>query len=171
MFSELKENNDFLAISIMPAENYIGVVVYEPKMNKYNSSSYEYYMDDIACDLAGRVGEKIFTNKNSSGARVDLKYATQTAYNMVTEYGLIKSSSNELLNQNRVYCNCTEKTEEAIEVEVNRIISEGYKRAEEIIKTHMDFFNMIVKKLLEKGVLTKTEIEEVYNKYEEKTVS
>lgn len=162
LFSRIKENSDFLAISIMPADNYYGVVVTEGKKNTYHSSSYEYYIDRIAFCLAGRVGEKIFTKEISSSAASDLNKATQIAYNMVTEFGLIKNGSNELLNQNRVYGNCSEKSEEAIEIEVNRIISESYKRAEEIIKLHYDFFDTITKKLLEKGILTKKEIDEVY---------
>lgn len=78
-FSTELNNYNTLAISIMPAEDYMGINVYEIDENVVASSTRKAYIQLIARALGGRIAEKIYTDELSSGASSDLSTATKIA--------------------------------------------------------------------------------------------
>lgn len=161
-------NINWLAISIMPAEDYLGVTCYEYRKDKVPFRNREYYIDLLAFDLGGRVAEKVFREDFTSGAGQDLDDATRQAFDVITKYGMsIKKEE----DRNNIFLNTpdypmfTEKSANKINEEVQKLINIAYKRAEEIIEEHKELLEMIVKALLEKKIMSETELDVVWQKY------
>lgn len=99
-FSGRLTDQEVVAISIIPAADYLGVNVLDTT-DCTPSTDKNFFIDKIACLLAGRISEKIFTgSQNNSGASSDLEKATKIAYNMVTKYGMTTK-----LGEHRIYIN------------------------------------------------------------------
>ena len=161
-------NINWLAISIMPAEDYLGVTCYEYRKDKVPFRNREYYIDLLAFDLGGRVAEKVFREDFTSGAGHDLDDATRQAFDVITKYGMsIKKEE----DRNNIFLNTpdypmfTEKSANQINQEVQELIDIAYKRAEEVIEEHKELLEMIVEALLEKKIMSETELDVVWQKY------
>ncbi len=158
-------NRTYLAVSIMPAEEYLGVTVMEHNKDSVPFADLNYYIDVIASSLAGRVSEKMFTGTYTSGASSDLKSATQTAYDAVTKLGLIESNEAFI---NRVYIGSkeeamfSEKATNLINDEINKLIEKAYKRAEELLTKNKDILEALVDALLKKHIMSEAELDKVW---------
>ena len=71
-FSKQLSNTVTLAVSIMPAEEYLGVNVCEPNDETVFTNK-DYFIQLIARYLGGRIAEKMYTKQLSAGASSDLK--------------------------------------------------------------------------------------------------
>lgn len=155
--------NNWLAVSIMPAEDYLGVTVWEYDETKIPFRDSKYFIDEIACDLAGRVSEERFRKTYTSGACQDLENATTTAYTMITKYGM----GNDKI-KNRIYVNfCdnpmfSEKSIEVINKEIDKIIEKAYRRAERILERNRDILEAIVNALMEKHIMSEAELDKIW---------
>ena len=149
-----------LAISIIPAENYLGVTVWEdePALIEW---SYDDHLHNIAISLAGRVAEKMYSGKDTSGASDDLRKASEEARKMVLEYGL----SNKFSRRNSSK-DLSEDRTQMLNTEIDRIISEGYQLAEKILKEQSKQLKTIAESLTEKGMLMGQELEKICKKTE-----
>lgn len=149
--------NDYsvIAVSIMPTDTYLGVTVYEENEDIVEPSM-DYYVDNLAFNLAGRVAEKMFTNTVTSGARADLANATRIAYNIVAKYGMV-----EEFGMNRIYTEeiKSEEINNQINREIDKLIAKAMKRAEEILTKNSTFLEMLVEALMEKGIVGPEELE------------
>lgn len=159
-----------LAVSIMPAEDYMGVTCYENRKDRIFYGNKEDYIDLIAFRLAGRVAEKIFTKDVSSGAGEDLNNATRLAFNILTKYGL----GSEEGMKNSVYLNTpeypmfSEQATNLVNSEVQKLITLGYHRAEQIIEEHKGLLEMIVRQLLKTPIMSETELDKICKRYEKR---
>jgi cell division protease FtsH len=123
------------------------------------------FKDDIAMSLGGRTAEKIiFGEENiTTGAENDLKHANNLARRMVTEYGMSKSLKNRFFgdeegsvflgrtfSQDRHY---SEEMAAKIDEEVENIINEASKRAEDTLTKHRSKLDLIANTLLEKETI------------------
>lgn len=161
-------NINWLAISIMPAENYLGVTCYEYRKDKVPFRNREYYIDLLAFDLGGRVAEKAFHEDFTSGAGQDLDDATRQAFDVITKYGMSigrEEDRNNIFLNTPDYPMFTEKSANQINEEVQKLINIAYKRAEEIIKEHKELLEIIVEELLKKKIMSETELDVVWQKY------
>ena len=99
-FSGRLTDKEVVAISIIPATDYLGINVFDPTDCEPTSDK-NFFIDKIASCLAGRISEKLFLGvQNNSGASSDLETATMLAYDMVTKYGMSTK-----LGENRIYFN------------------------------------------------------------------
>ena len=153
------------AVSILPAEDYLGINIME-NIDYVDSSSKLCFMERIAMCLAGRIAEKKFTGTLSSGARGDLDKATGMAYDLLTEFGMgkEKSFSNRVYNKEVSYG----KGQDKLDKEINDIIDECYRMAESIIAKHERELKMIVTRLMKHGILTETTLNRICEKEEKK---
>lgn len=155
--------NNWLAISIMPAETYLGVTVYEIDKRKVPFSNTDYYIDEIAFNLGGRVAESMLTHDFTSGASADLEEATKLAFHLVTKLGMGNDSI-----KNRVYLNThnypmfSEKSVDVINDEVNKVIQKAYDRATELLEENKDILEAIVSALLENQIMSETELDAIW---------
>lgn len=166
-FSENLYDMTPLAVSIMPAEHYLGVTVFEFNDKVSYRKNRQYYIDDIAKSLAGRIAEKLYSDINESGASSDLREANKTATDLITKYGMSS------ISQKRIYFGTldnmdlyTQKSKNQMSKEAEKIIQEGYDRALEILTARRDLLDEIVDKLCEQGILSEIELEKIIAEYE-----
>ena len=165
-FATKLQNLKTLAISIMPAEEYLGINVYEVDENITPSNTREAFIQRIAYSLGGRIAEQMYTRELSAGASSDLIKATNIAQNMVTRYGL-GSSTNRVFLENKETPIYSTSLVNSINEEVNKILKDADKYAEKILKEHQKELEILVDALIEKGILSSKEIEEVFEFSEE----
>lgn len=154
---------NWLAVSIMPAEDYLGVTVFEDDDRKIPFANTDYYIDNIAFHLGGRVAENMFRKDFTSGASADLEQATKQAFNLVTKLGMGNDSI-----ENRVYLNTenypmfSEKAANLINDEINKVVKKSFDRATEILEVNTDILEAIVAALVEKRIMSETELDEIW---------
>lgn len=152
-----------VAVSIMPAEHYLGITIWDKLGEVTVWPNIDYFIDKIAVYLAGRIAEKMYTNTISAGACSDLEKATKTAYSLVTEYGM-----SEKIGKNRVYITdekydmYNEKVVDNINAEVDKIITKAYARAEDILIKNEGYLKKLVNKLMQKGILSKKDLDKIF---------
>ena len=159
-------------VSILPIEGALGLTASYIDFGKQLTFSKEYYIDEIAFSLGGRVGEAIYTKEFSSGAQADLESANTMAEHLVLSFGL--SSIEGEQNKSYMIGNyikdflLTDELRLKINKEISNIINDAYHRAEKIIEENRELFEEIVKRLISDGVLMGDELEEICMKYAEK---
>lgn len=131
-------------------------------------------LEHITVLMGGRIAENIFFNESTTGAKNDLKVATETVQKMITEYGMSEKlgpitlgKSDEQVFLGRDFSkerNFSEAVASEIDEEIRRIINECYKRGEEIIKHNKPKLEKLASVLLEKEVLDAKEIEKILGK-------
>ena len=146
-FYECETQDPVHQISIIPRGMAGGFTMPLPTEDKSYRSKKEMEEDIVVC-LGGRVAEALVLGDISTGASNDIEKATATARNMVRKYGMSEelgpinygASGGEVfigrdMAQTKDY---SEATAAKIDSEVHRIISEGYKRTEDILNKYMD---------------------------------
>ncbi|HHY91108.1 MAG TPA: AAA family ATPase, partial [Clostridiales bacterium] len=141
-------------ISILPRGEALGYVIQAPEEDKYLATTEE-LKNRIRVLLGGRASEQLVCGEISTGARDDLKKATEIAYQMVCEYGMSRLG-------NRVFepiflKNCYE----IVDSEIKQIIEECYEDALALLKEHMHFLLSIAHELREKESLTADELDQI----------
>lgn len=166
-FSEQLSDRKVIAVSIIPTDYYMGVNVFDIT-DTINSGDMQYFIDRIAMDLAGRVGEKFYTDTFSAGASSDLQKATKLAYNVVARYGMAdKFGKNRIYLQDANYQMQTDETINSINKEIDKIIRKAYDRAEQILKRHRKLLEKLVDTISTQGIMNEKELEAVVNNYME----
>lgn len=158
-------------VSILPMMNFLGVNWPYKIKGKTLNYSREYYIDQIAMYLGGRVGERLLTHKDTAGACSDLDAANTIAQNMIMYYGLSKDKN----SKNRSYINgygvreylISNEKKDLFDKEIQDIISEGLERAETIIKENKELLEIVAERLLKEEILTGEQLEKICKEYEE----
>lgn len=155
-------NLSWIAVSIMPAENYLGVTVTEENDN-VPFKDINYFIDYIAYLQAGRVAENLFTNSFTEGAASDLNSATRMAFNVVTKLCMgLDSSRNYAFLNSEDYPMFSEKVKNETNEEVNRLVDAGFNRAKEILEKNLDILHAIVPVLMKKKIMSETELDKIW---------
>lgn len=129
--------------------------------------------EEIMTLLGGRIAESIVFDDITTGASNDIKRATKIARNMVTKYGMSKNigvicydddeEDEVFIGRDLAHAkNHSEAVAGEIDKEVKAIIDKCYKKAEEIIKEHMDVLNACAELLLEKEKIGRDEFEALF---------
>lgn len=168
------KNYKITAITIVPAEDFLGITLLEYNQEKQAHLDADYFIDDIAADLAGRVAELILQGndenaKYTAGAASDLKRATRTARAIVTEYGMIKSCGENMT----YFCEydfsdlmlLSEERKKIIDREVQNIIKIAYERAQKILTENRELLDAIAKSLIENEVLDEKDLNKICEKF------
>lgn len=170
-FSGRLTDREVVAISIIPAADYLGVNVLDAT-DCTPSTDKNFFIDKIACLLAGRISEKFFTgSQNNSGASSDLEKATKIAYNMVTKYGMTTK-----LGEHRIYINdCdyqmqTPEITNMVNAEIKNIIEKATERATTILQTHAELVKKLAEELSKKGMLSQIELEKIIQESQKVTI-
>lgn len=149
---------DILAVSILPAENYLGVNVYEQDRYKVTSSK-QYFIDSIAFNLAGKVAEEMHSFEHYGGISSDLTEATKIAYEAVVKNDMGETEHNMIFLNSDDYPILSEDRKNSYEEEIKKIIQKGYERAKKILEAHKDELELIVQELLKKYILSDSQIQ------------
>ncbi len=168
--------------TIIPRGMAGGMVMWLPEQDE-DYQSKDQFKGMIAMALGGRIAEeKIFgkdfvTTGAGGGSSSDIGKVTQIAKDMVTKYGM----SDELGpisygdNEDEVFLgrsvtrtqNMSEETVRKIDIEIKKIVNEGYDRAKKIIDEKIEDLHKLAKALITYETLTFEEITEILenNKY------
>ncbi len=131
-------------------------------------------LEEIMVSLGGRIAEDLIFHDITTGASSDIKKATKVARRMVTRYGMSENIGvicYEDDDEDEVFIgrdlahakNHSEAVSGEIDKEVKSIIDDCYKKAEEIIKKHMDVLHSCAALLLEKEKINREEFEGLFN--------
>jgi len=156
-------------ISIISRGRAAGYTLKLPTEDKKMHSKSE-FLDDIAVFLAGHLVEQEIFGDVTTGASDDLRKATGLARDLVTTYGMSELGTRTFgdkdemiflgreIHEARDY---SEKTAEAIDNEVNNIITRARKVACDIISKERVKLDLIAKTLLEKETIEKDEFDKL----------
>ena len=120
--------------------------------------------------LGGRAAEEITFGEISTGAANDIQHATDTVRRMITDYGMSDRFKNMTLGKSGQGYNSgepqlvreySETTQQYIDEEIARMMSERYKVVLELLKKHRELLEYIAKRLLEKETMDGKEFEEI----------
>ena len=134
--------------------------MYKTNEDKYYISKTEMEEKLIAL-LGGRAAEKIALNDISTGASNDIEVATNIARDMVTVYGMSDNIGPIYLHAKDPYERQVfgENIDDQVGLEVKTMIDIAYKKAQEIILSHMDKLQAVAERLLEKEIISQEEFE------------
>ncbi len=153
-------------VTIIPRGMALGVTMQLPIDDKHNYTK-EYLETEIAILMGGRLAEELFLNQMSTGAGNDIERATELARKMVCEWGMStlgpltfgKKEEQIFLGreiaQHRDY---SEDTAIKIDMEVRRLVDEGYAKAKILLSDSREVLTRIAMALLEREVLDANEI-------------
>ena len=168
----LKDSDPVHKATIIPRGMALGMVMRLPESDRISMPKTK-LKADLAVAMGGRISEQlIFGDSNvTTGASSDISMATNIARKMVTEWGMsdklgpLSYGENEqeifLGHSVAVKKNVSEKTAEAIDKEVRKIVDEAYNKAKTIIKTHFKDLHKLAKGLLKHETLTGAEIKDL----------
>ena len=171
----LPGTNPVHKISIIPrGYGALGYTLQLPTEDRFLATKDE-MLNNISVMLGGRAAEEIIFKIVSTGASNDLERATEIAHKMVCEFGMSdklgtltygKSSKEIFLGKDLMReKNYSEKTAQAIDAEIKKIINSCYKKAKNILITHKILLNKIATTLLEKEVIEGEDFEKLFKDY------
>jgi cell division protease FtsH len=157
-------------VSIIPRGPALGVTMMLPEKDKLSVYKLS-LLDDMCVYMGGRVAEETFNVDINSGASMDIRMATWYARKMVCEWGMSErlgmvqygdESSMNFLGRELGYTrNYSERTAQEIDEEVQKLVSDAYRRAKELIAAHRDKMEIIIAALLEYETLDGKHIEDI----------
>ena len=168
-FSDKLIDRKAIAISIVPAEGYLGLTVTDATDKTVNKDK-SYFTDLIADLLAGRIAEKVFMkSENNAGAESDLEKATKIAFKMVTRYGMAsRLGENQIYLNDKDYQMQTSAVTETVNREIQKILDESAQRATFLLNKYKGVVEELVNELTKKGMLSGKELNSIIELYEQK---
>ncbi len=155
-------------VTIVPRGQSLGAAWYLPEERQIVRT--EQMLDEMCATLGGRAAEKVIFDKISTGALSDLEKVTKQARAMVTVYGLNESLGNityyDSSGQNEYGFTkpYSEETAQKIDKEISILIEAQYKRAIDLLKKNKDKLDELARRLLEKEVIFKDDLEKIFGK-------
>ncbi len=157
-------------VTIIPRGLALGVTSFLPTEEKHTYSK-EYLETKLIYLMGGRAAEKLVFDQLTTGAGNDIERATDLARKMVCSWGMTDAlgpltfgkSREEIfigreIAQHRDY---SEKTSQAIDDEIRRIVERAYNNAEEILQGNLDKLHMLATALLDHEILDSDEIDRI----------
>lgn len=157
-------------VTIVPRGKSLGAAWYLPEERQITTT--EQMLDELAATMGGRAAEKVVFGDISTGALSDLERVTKQATAMVSIYGLndkignisyYDSSGQNEYGFSKPY---SEETAKIIDEEISKIIETQYQRAQDILTSHRNQLDQLAKKLLEKEVIFRDDLVEIFGERE-----
>lgn len=163
----LKHCDAVQEVTIIPRGQAAGYTMTRPE-NDNTQITKAKLLDTITMSLGGRVAEELVNKNISSGASSDIKYVTQIAHRMVTEWGmsqklgpLFYGSEGEIFvgKNYQTQHSYSEEMAGIIDEEKRKIVDECHKRATAILTEKMPILQSMARVLLEKETIYHDEVE------------
>ncbi len=175
MMTLMSENAEPLhKVTIIPRGMALGVTQQLPISDKHLYDKKE-LMDRILVMLGGRAAEEVFYGKEgiTTGAENDLQRATDLAYRMVSLWGMsdkigpvaVSRVSNPFLGGNVEKIEISPELAREIDLEVQRILTELYEKAKNILEENKEAILAVAEKLVEKETLSCEEVVRILEQY------
>ncbi|MDR1114048.1 MAG: ATP-dependent zinc metalloprotease FtsH [Candidatus Margulisbacteria bacterium] len=156
-------------ISILPRGLALGYTLQLPLEDRYLVSRQK-MLDEITILLGGRAAESVKFKEITTGAANDLERATKMAHQIVCKYGMSalgnrtfgRAQENVFLGRDFVQHDrdFSEKTADSIDKEMNALLADAYKRAQDILQKHKTIMEKLAQELMKKEVLEGKEFDE-----------
>ncbi len=157
-------------VTIIPRGMALGLTQYLPVDDKHNYSR-DYLNDRIAILLGGRIAEEITMHSITTGAGNDLERATETARQMVCEWGMSdamgpltfgkKEEQIFLGREIAQHQDYSEDTAVKIDQEIKRFVTGNYDRARTLLEQHRVALDKIAEELLAREVLDAEQVRRI----------
>jgi cell division protease FtsH len=153
-------NDPLHKVTIIPRGRALGVTMSLPERDKLSYSK-QWCEARIATMFGGRVAEQLVYGEDhlNTGASSDIMQATELARRMVTEWGMSDKLGPLRYNENQqeVFLghaitqrqNMSEDTARLIDEEIRRIVTEGERKAREVLGGNRDKLEAITQALME----------------------
>jgi cell division protease FtsH len=172
LVAALSEHADPLhKVTIIPRGMALGLTMQLPLDDKLSHDK-KYLEARLAILMAGRIAEEIFLDQMTTGAGNDIERATEMAHKMVCEWGMSELGPMSFgkkdeqiflgreIAQHRDY---SEDTAIKIDMQVRKLVEDGYSTAKKIIQEHSSAVVRIAEALLEREVLDGAEVLDLIN--------
>jgi len=173
LVAEFRQHADRVTkVSIIPRGiAALGYTQQSPTEDRYLLRKSE-LLDRLDVLLGGRIAEALVFDDVSTGAENDLQRATDMARHMVTHYGMSETLGlatydarptplflgGPALPEQRT---CSERTAEAIDAEVRRLLDEARERVTATLKAHRASLDALARLLLDKEVVDRRMLDEL----------
>ncbi|MDQ3014319.1 MAG: ATP-dependent zinc metalloprotease FtsH [bacterium] len=157
-------------ISIISRGRAAGYVLKLPLEDRKLQSKKE-FLDDIAVSLGGYVTEMMIYKDVTTGPSNDLQVSSALARDMVTKYGMsdkigalaLEGEGGRAMFGGRGVGDkeYSDKTGDEIDAEVAKIMSDAYKRTEELITANRTLLEVIAKRLIVTETIEREEFEQI----------
>jgi cell division protease FtsH len=158
-------------VSIVPRGQALGVTYQRPDADRYNYPE-SYLRSRIIGILGGRAAEEVVYGTRTTAAENDIEQATSIARGMVTRWGMsdqlgmvqLAPKQNPYLGSVEGYGASkpfSDETARAIDLEVQRIISDSHDEAKRLLLVHRKELDALATALLEHETLDESAILEV----------
>lgn len=162
----LEHAHPLVKVTIVPRGRSLGAAWYLPEERQITTT--EQILDDMCSALGGRAAEQLIFGKISTGALSDLEKVTKQAYAMVSIYGLNERVGNisfyDSQGRDAFTKPYSDETARIIDEEVSKLVEAQYQRALQILSENKDKLSALANKLLEKEVIFKEDLEEIFGK-------
>jgi cell division protease FtsH len=167
--SLLKDADPLHKVSIIPRGPMGGATFALPEKDR-TMFTRRYCVALLQVCFAGRIAEELFCEDISSGAQSDIEQATRIAKQMVQIWGMsdqlgpvsygpdLAAREIAFIQPEREY---SEKTAEAIDAEVKRIMEQAYKNAKKLIEENRDRLERIARALLKYETLDADDVKHI----------
>lgn len=164
----LEHASPLVKVTIVPRGKALGAAWYLPEERQL--TTFDQMLDEMTATLGGRASEEVIFGQVSTGALNDLERVTKQAYAMVTYFGLNKrignisfydSSGQQEYSFTKPY---SEKTAQAIDEEVQKLVENAYNKAVKLIKANKPKLDQLAELLLEREVIFSEDLERIFGK-------
>lgn len=164
----LQHAHPLVKVTIVPRGNSLGAAWYLPEERQITNK--EQIFDEMCAALGGRAAEEIIFGTVSTGALSDLEKITKQAYASIAYFGLndkignvsyYDSTGNQDFTFTKPY---SEETARTIDDEVRKLIEKAYNRTKDLLAHNKEKLDQLAMRLLEKEVLFKEDLEEIFGK-------
>jgi len=152
-----KHSDPVHRISIVSRGMALGFTLTPPERDKVQVTRSE-LIDQIAVLLGGRAAEQLVFNELTAGASSDIERATHIARAMVVSYGMSKLGAMnfgpeyDVMNYMKAAgeaATISDRLQEKVDQEIGNMITEGEKKAMEMITKYRKQLDLVSKRLLE----------------------
>ena len=164
-------------VTIIPRGRALGVTFFLPEADAISQSRRK-LESQISVAYGGRLAEELIygSERVSTGASQDIKYATSIARNMVTQWGFSEKLGPVLYaeDDNEVFLgrsmgksqHMSDETAKVIDDEVKMIIDSNYDRANKFLTDNMDILHAMKDALMKYETLDSTQIDDLMSRRE-----
>ncbi len=166
----LPDTDPIHKVTIIPRGRALGLTQQLPIDEKHTYPR-TYLLSNLAVLMGGRAAEELVLDDMTTGAGNDIERATDMARKMVCEWGMSETLGPLMFGkkeeqiflgrefaQHRDY---SEKTAEAIDNEIKRLVIDAYESAKGILVEHDSALHALAESLLEKETLDATDVDKI----------
>jgi len=157
-------------VTVIPRGRALGVTMQLPEGDRYSTDKIR-MLSTIAILFGGRIAEEVFMGEMTTGASNDFERATHIARDMVTRYGMTEALGTMVYaeNEGEVFLGrsvtktttMSERTMQAVDHEIRRILDEQYLVARKHIEDNKDKMHAMANALLEWETIDTEQIDDI----------